>query len=199
MDLITAISSIFSAFGLSASAGLNAYLPLLIVGLAARFTPLIKLGTPYDALTSWWAIGTLVVLLLIEFFADKIPAVNHINDIIQTVIRPVAGAVLFAASTSVITEMHPAIAIVLGLIVAGGVHVAKSAVVRPAVTATTGGAANPVVSFLEDVVATVLSILAVVLPIIIGAVLALVIAWIILRIWRHYALEVRTARQQAEP
>jgi hypothetical protein len=102
--------------------------------------------------------------------------------------------VLFAASTSVITEMHPAISIVLGLIVAGGVHVVKSAAVRPAVTAVSGGVANPVVSFAEDVVATVLSILAVVLPILIGAILALVIAWIILRLWRRYALEVRTAR-----
>ncbi len=190
MELITAISSIFSAFGLSASAGLNAYLPLLIVALAGRFTPLIKLGAPYDALTSWWAIGTLTVLLLVEFFADKIPAVNHINDVIQTVIRPAAGAILFAASTSVITEMHPAIAIVLGLIVAGGVHVIKSAAVRPAVTATTGGTANPVVSVVEDVIATLLSILAVVLPIVIGAFIVLVTAWIILILWRRHARQV---------
>jgi Domain of unknown function (DUF4126) len=190
MDLITAISSIFSAFGLSASAGLNAYLPLLIVGLAGRFTPLIKLSHPYDALTSWWAIGTVTVLLLVEFFADKIPAVNHINDIIQTVIRPAAGAILFAASTSVITQMHPAVAIVLGLIVAGGVHVVKSAAIRPAVTATTGGVANPVVSFAEDVVATLLSVLAVVLPIIIGVIVALVAAWLILLLWRRYARQV---------
>jgi hypothetical protein len=190
MDLITAISSIFSAFGLSASAGLNAYLPLLIVGLAGRFTPLIKLSAPYDALTSWWAIGTVTVLLLVEFFADKIPAVNHINDIIQTVIRPAAGAILFAASTSVITQMHPAVAIVLGLIVAGGVHVVKSAAIRPAVTATTGGVANPVVSFGEDVVATLLSIAAVVLPIIIGVVAAMVAAWLILLLWRRYARQV---------
>lgn len=194
MELIAAISSIFSAFGLSASAGLNAYLPLLIVGLAARFTPLIKLGEPYDALASWWAIGTVSVLLLVEFFADKIPAVNHVNDIIQTVVRPAAGAVLFAASTSVITEMHPAIAIVLGLLVAGGVHVVKAAAVRPAVTATTGGIANPVVSLLEDVLATLLSLIAVVLPIFIGAIVALVTALIILRLWRRSNMEARSAR-----
>jgi hypothetical protein len=190
MDLIVAISSIFSAFGLSASAGLNAYLPLLIVGLAGRFTPFIKLSEPYDALTSWWAIGTVAVLLLIEFFADKTPAVNHINDVIQTIIRPVAGAILFAASTSVITEMHPAIAIVLGLLVAGGVHVVKAAAVRPVVTATTGGAANPVVSIVEDIVATVLSILAVVLPILIGALVALFTAWLILMLWRRHTRQL---------
>ena len=89
---------IFSAFGLSASAGLNAYIPLLVVAFLAKFTNLIHLSSPYDALTSWWAIGVLLFLSLIEFFADKIPAVNHINDIIQTVIRPAAGAIAFAAT-----------------------------------------------------------------------------------------------------
>ena len=185
MDLITAISSLFSALGLSASAGLNAYVPMLIVALAAKFTPLVKLGPPYDALTSWWAIGTLTVLLLIEFFADKIPAVNHVNDILQTVVRPAAGAILFAASTSVVAEIHPAVAIVLGLIVAGGVHAVKAAVVRPAVTAATGGVANPLVSLAEDAIATFLSILAVVVPILIGAVVVLVTAWIVLRMWQR--------------
>ncbi len=88
MELLTGI---FSAFGLSASAGLNAYIPLLVVALLARFTDLIKLNHPWDTLTSWWVIGLLVVLSVIEFFADKFPAVNHINDIIQTFVRPAAG------------------------------------------------------------------------------------------------------------
>ncbi len=81
------MTGIFSAFGLSASAGLNAYIPLLVVALLARFTDLIKLTTPWDALESWWIIGLLVVLSLVEFFADKIPAVNHINDLIQTIVE----------------------------------------------------------------------------------------------------------------
>ena len=62
---------VFTAFGLSASAGLNAYIPLLIVSLVARFTNWIELGQPWDALESWWVIGLLVVLSLIEFFADS--------------------------------------------------------------------------------------------------------------------------------
>ena len=121
----------------------------------------------------------LVVLSLVEFFADKVPAVNHINDIIQTLIRPAAGAILFAASASVITQIHPILSIAAGLLVAGSVHAIKSAAVRPAVTATTGGAGNVPVSVLEDVVSTVLSVLSVVLPIVIGVVLLLLAIWII--------------------
>src|SRR5512139_3868478 len=133
-------SGIFSAFGLSASAGLNAYIPLLVVALLAKFTDLIKLSPPWDAMTSWWVIGLLIFLLLIEIFADKVPAINHINDILQTFVRPVAGAILFAASAKVITDVHPVLALAAGLLVAGSVHAVKSAAVRPAVTATTGGA-----------------------------------------------------------
>jgi hypothetical protein len=126
----------------------------------------------------------LVVLVLIEFFADKAPAVNHINDLIQTFVRPVAGAIVFAASAHVLTDVHPVLSLAAGLLVAGGVHAAKSLAIRPAVTATTGGVGNTPVSMLEDAVATVLSILSIVIPLLIGAVLVIFTAWVIRRIWR---------------
>ena len=113
----TVVGGILAAFGLSASAGLNAYIPLLIVSLVAKFTNLVTLAQPWDALTSWWTIGVLIVLSLVEFFADKIPAVDHVNDAIQTFIRPTAGAILFAASAQAITEIHPVISIIAGLLV----------------------------------------------------------------------------------
>lgn len=175
---------IFTAFGLSASAGLNAYIPLLVVALLAKFTPLLTLSKPWDVLTSWWIIALLVVLSLIEFFADKVPAVNHINDIIQTIIRPAAGAIAFAASANVISDIHPILSLSLGLIIAGGVHTVKSVAVRPAVTAATGGAANVPVSIAEDLTSTVVSILAVVVPVVIACLLVLITAWIVFRMWK---------------
>lgn len=182
MDIL---SGVLSAFGLSASAGLNAYVPLLIVSLMARFTDWIELAAPWDAMTSWWVIGALVVLAVVEFAADKIPAVNHINDAIQTVIRPAAGAILFAANANVVSHVHPALAIIAGLLLAGGVHAAKSVAVRPAVTATTGGTGNVPVSLAEDILATVLSILAIVVPIVIGALIVLLTALIVWLLWRR--------------
>lgn len=182
MDIL---SGVLSAFGLSASAGLNAYVPLLIVSLMARYTNWIELAPPWEAMTSWWVIGALVVLGLVEFFADKVPAVNHINDGIQTVVRPAAGAILFAANANVVSEVHPALAIIAGLLLAGGVHAVKSAAVRPAVTATTGGAGNVPVSIAEDILATVLSILAVVVPVVIAALIILLTAWIVWVLYRR--------------
>jgi uncharacterized membrane protein len=179
------ILGILSAFGLSASAGLNAYIPLLVVALLGKFTNLISLSEPWNVLTSWWSIGILLVLCLVEFFADKVPAINHINDIIQTIVRPTAGAIAFAASAHIITNIHPVVSLVLGLLVAGSVHAAKSLAVRPAVTATTGGTGNVPVSILEDITSTLVSILSVVMPIVIACLLVMFTAWIIFIIYKR--------------
>jgi hypothetical protein len=170
---------VFSAFGLSASAGLNAYIPLLVVALLAKFTPLIHLGSPWDTLTSWWIIGLLLVLLLIEFFVDKIPVIHHVNDLIQTLIRPAAGAIVFAASTNVIHGLDPILALALGLLVAGSVHATKSAVVRPIVGVVTAGTGQIPVSIAEDVTATAVSLVAVVYPLIVFFILVAFITWAI--------------------
>lgn len=179
------LSGIFSAFGLSASAGLNAYIPLLVVALLGKFTNLIQMDSPWDTLTNWWVIGLLVVLCLIEFFADKVPAVNHINDVIQTFVRPVAGAIIFAASAKVLTDIHPVLSLTCGLLVAGSVHAVKSIAVRPAVTATTGGAGNIPVSILEDLISTILSILSVVVPAVFAMFIILFTSWLLWWIWRR--------------
>jgi len=180
-----ALLGIMTAFGLSASAGLNAYIPLLVVGVIAHYTNWIKLTQPYDLLANPWILILISVLLIIEMVADKVPAVNHINDIIQTFVRPVAGALVFAASTHVVTGISPVLALACGLLVAGSIHTVKSAAIRPAVTATTGGAANVPVSIAEDVVSTVLSILSIVIPILVGVFLVVCISFLIWWFWRR--------------
>lgn len=188
--MIEAIAGIGTAFGLSGSAGLNAYIPLLIVALAGRFPtsdPLINLNAPYDLLSSWWAIGLLVILLAIEMLVDKIPAVDTVNDGIQTFVRPVAGAILFAGSTNAIGDMSPILAILAGVLVAGSVHATKG-IVRPVVTASTAGTGNWAVSLSEDIIATGMSFLALFLPLLAGIVviiLAIVTILIIRRIRRR--------------
>jgi len=179
--MFSIISQLLTAFGLASASGLNAYIPLLTVALIARLTNLLKLNPPFDILTNEWVIGVLVLLLIVEIVVDKIPAADTINDVIQTFVRPTAGAILFAASTSAI-DLNPILAVILGLVLAFGVHATK-ATARPVVTASTGGIGNPVVSTAEDVVSLVVSILALAVPILIGIVLALIIAWLVWRVF----------------
>jgi len=188
MELLTGI---FTAFGLSASAGLNAYIPLLAVGLIAHYVPqALTLNAPWDTLANPWIILFLCVLVIIEMLADKVPAVNHINDLIQTFIRPAAGAITFAASTNAVTGIHPVLALACGLLVAGTVHFTKAAVVRPFVTAATGGAANTPVSIAEDAISTVVSVLAILVPVIIGTLIIVTLAFIFY--WFYKRANVQT-------
>lgn len=183
------LSTILMAFGLSASAGLNAYIPLLVIAIGARLFPeAIQLGEPYRLLASDVSIGALAVLLVIEVLADKVPIVDHVNDFVGLFIRPTAGALLFAASTGAVTSLEPSLALILGFVIAGATHGAK-ATARPIVTATTGGLGNPVVSTLEDIAALVTSLVAVVAPLLVG--LALVIFGGLFVWWR--------ARRPARP
>ncbi len=172
---------VFSAFGLSASAGLNAYIPLLVIGVIAHYFPnTLNLSTPFDLIANPWILILLGVLVIIEMVADKVPAVNHINDLIQTVVRPVAGAIAFAASANVVTDISPVLALACGLLVAGSVHTVKAAAIRPAVTATTGGVGNVPVSIAEDIFAFIASVMAIMLPVIMGTI---VIVLLVLVIW----------------
>lgn len=177
MDILT---SLLTAFGLSSASGLNAYIPLLTVALVARFTDWIKLNPPFDILTNEWVIVALLVLLTIEVIVDKIPAADTLNDVIQTFVRPAAGAILFAASTHAI-DLHPVLAVILGLVLAFGVHTVK-ATARPVVTASTGGVGNAFVSVGEDLVSAGVSITALVLPLLLGIILVvLIVGWMFLR------------------
>ncbi len=179
---LTGIFGVLGAFGLSASAGLNAYIPLLVVSLLAKFTNTITLASPYNALESWWTIGVLVVLSIVEIIADKIPAVDHVNDIIQSFIRPAAGAILFAASANIITDISPVLSLICGLLVAGSVHATKSLIVRPTVNVSTAGVGAPVISTAEDALAVVVSVLSILVPIAMIILVFLIIrlvAWIV--------------------
>ena len=150
-------SALLTGLGLAAPAGLNAYLPLLILALADRFSDAVTLAPPYDFLSSNWGIAILIVLLTIELVVDKVPGLDHANDLIQSAIRPAAGAVLAMAATSDVAAINPVLALLLGLVAAGSVHAAK-ATSRPAITLTTGGLGNPLVSVGEDALAAVTSL-----------------------------------------
>lgn len=175
--MITVISSLLTALGLSSASGLNAYIPLLIVALTARYTDWLKLHPPFDILANEFVIVALIVLLAIEIIVDKIPAADSINDAIQTFVRPAAGAIMFAASTNAL-EVHPVLAAILGLVLAFSVHAVK-ATARPVVTASTGGVGNAFVSIGEDVVSASVSIVAILVPFAIGFLLAVIVIWLV--------------------
>lgn len=176
-----------TGIGLSAAAGLNAYIPFLVVALLARLTDVVVLPEPLVWMESWWAIGVGTVLLLTDVVLDKVPVVDTVNDLVQSVVRPATGGVVAAATTaaegierSTWTSERPWVPVAAGVLVAALVHSGKAAV-RPVVNATTGGVGGPVVSAAEDGVSVGLSLVAVFLPLLVLVVLALLaVAFVVL-------------------
>jgi uncharacterized membrane protein len=186
--------------GLSAAAGLNAYIPFLIVALIARFTDYINLPASFAWIESWWAIGIGSVLLLTELVLDKIPAVDTVNDAVQTFIRPSMGGLIFAATSaaedldnSSWMSQNPWVGVVLGIVVSGLVHTGKVAA-RPPINATTVGMGAPVVSTLEDGTSVGLSLIAIFIPVLVVLVLIL-LAWFLIWMWLRVRRRRRRRRQ----
>jgi glucan phosphoethanolaminetransferase (alkaline phosphatase superfamily) len=194
-----------TGIGLATSAGLNAYIPLLAVALLARYTQLITLPPSWHWLQNGWVIAILVVLLAIEVVADKVPVLDHVNDVVHTVIRPTAGGIAFGAASESQTATvkdpgqfftsHQWVPIVAGILISLTVHGMK-ATARPVVNVSTAGVGAPIVSTIEDVFSTAMSLAAIVLPVLVLVFLAMVVlsfGWVVRRRRRRKALK-RAAR-----
>jgi large-conductance mechanosensitive channel len=176
---------LMTALGLSTATGLNAYLPLLILGGLARWTDLITLDAPYDTLAEPGVMIAIGVIAVVDFVGDKVPALDSVLHAIGLVVAPVAGALVALAATGN-DVVDPAFAVVVGVAAAGATHGART-LVRPASTTFTGGAGNPVLSLGEDTVSTVLAFSAVIVPVV-AFLMVMALAWLLVwgvrRAWR---------------
>ena len=178
MELLTGL-------GLATAAGLNAYIPLLALGLLARFTDLVALPQAWAWLENGWVMAIVAVLLVIEIVADKVPALDSVNDVVQTFVRPTAGGIVFgsgtAAQTSAVADPGAFaqsgqwIPVVIGVVVALVVSLTKSTV-RPAANVATAGMAAPALSTAEDLTSIALVFLAILVPVLV-LVAAVALVW----------------------
>jgi hypothetical protein len=189
LDVATAAGSLLAAFGLSGAAGLNAWIPLLAVGLLSRAGQL-ELADGYDWLTSTPALIALGVLFVLDFVGDKVPAIDSLLHAVGTLVHPAAGAIVFAGPTEIPTDVPSIVLFALGAAVAGSLH-ATRATIRPVSTTMTAGAGNPVLSLAEDIGSAVLSVVAVFAPIL-GAVALLAVIVLAVLWWRR----VRRSRRR---
>ncbi len=190
---------LMTGFGLATAAGLNAYIPLLAMGLLGRFSTLITLPHAWSWLENGWVITIVAILLAVEIVADKVPALDSVNDAVQTFVRPTAGGIVFgsgtAAQTAAVTDPGDFartgqwVPVAIGVLTALVVHLTKTAV-RPAANVATAGTAAPVLSTVEDVTSIALVFIAILIP-------ALVLVVMIALGWAAVALLRRRRRRRA--
>jgi hypothetical protein len=181
---------LLTGFGLATAAGLNAYIPLLALGLLSRFTDLVTLPHGWAWLENGWVMTIVAALLVVEVVADKIPALDSINDAVQTFVRPTAGGIVFgsgtAAQTSAVADPGAFaqsghwIPVAIGVVTALVVSLTKSTV-RPAANVATAGMAAPVLSTVEDIFSVGLVFAAILVPVLV-LVAVLVLVWAVIRI-----------------
>jgi hypothetical protein len=182
------IIALATGLGLATASGLNAYLPLLTIGIFARMG-WIQLAEPFGFLTNIFVLLIIAALAALDFVGDKVPAVDSALHAGGLIISPIAGAILALASQGDVASVNPLLVGIAGIVAAGGTHAARAAV-RPVVTAATAGTGNTVVSAVEDGASLGLSILAIALPIIalIVAVISAIVVFLGFRkasqVWR---------------
>ena len=186
---LSLFTNLLGAVGLGAASGLNAWIPLLGLGIAERLG-LVTLTEPFDRLGTTWVLVVLAALFLADLVGDKVPVVDHVLHAVGTVIAPVSGAIVFGAQENLLSQSAPWAAAVAGMVLGESVHLARSSV-RPAVTAGTGGVGNPVMSAIEDAVSFVLTVLAVLVPVLafVALVVVTVVVWRKVRRWRRRRIE----------
>jgi uncharacterized protein DUF4126 len=177
-DLVFAAAA---GIAIAAACGLRAFLPLLALSLGVRFD-LVRVDHAAVWIASTPVLVTLVWATVLEIAADKVPALDHLLDLVATALRPAAAAV---AAWCTFEGLHPALGIGAALVLGGGamgLHVAK-AKVRLGSSMLTMGGANPVLSFVEDAIATGLAALALLAPIA-AVVAAVMVVWVFRRVFR---------------
>ena len=194
---------LMTGFGLATAAGLNAYIPMLLMGLLGRFTSLVSLPQGWTWLENSWVMGIVAVLLAVEIVADKIPALDSINDTVQTFVRPTSGGIVFGSGTAAQTAAvsDPAefartgqwVPVAIGVVTALVVHLTKTAV-RPAANVATAGVAAPVLSTIEDFTSVSLSFIAILIPALVLVVMV-ALAWAAFWLLRRRRRRRRTTAQ----
>lgn len=169
LDPTTAIGALLAALGLSGAAGLNAWVPLLAAALAQRGGAL-ELADPYAQLATDPGIAVLAGGLALDFVGDKVALVDHALHAVGMALHPIAGAIVAAGQAG--ADVPSPVLLAAGALTSGSVHAGR-ATLRPLVTGTTLGLGNPAVSLLEDAGSALLSLLAVLIPLLAAVALLL--------------------------
>jgi len=187
------MEQLLTGLGLSTAAGLTAYIPMLMLGALARFTDIVTLPAGWSWMANGWVLVILAGLLLVEVIADKVPALDSVNDTVQTFVRPAAGGIVFGSGTAAQTaavadpgrwaQSGQWIPVAIGIVIALLVSLTKSAV-RPAANIATAGIAAPVLSTIEDVISVGLVVVAVLIPVLV-LVIVVLLAWVGWRLYRR--------------
>jgi hypothetical protein len=172
------LATLAVALGAGWASGLNAYAAVLVLGAAQRLG-MVALPHDLQVLASPWVMAVAALLFALNFFADKIPYIDSINDLLQTFVRIPAGFLLAYGAAGGLSPEVGVIAGLLGGTLAAGTHIAKTGS-RALINTSPEPFSNVVASLTEDVTVIGGLALAIAYPI---TFLCLLAAFVALLVW----------------
>ncbi len=151
MNAMTVLSTLALTLGASWCAGINLYATVAVLGLLHRYVDGFQLPGDMSVLASDWVLWPAIGLYLVEFVADKVPAIDSAWDSVHTFIRIPAGAVLAAMAIGDVPLEVQVCAALVGGTLAFGSHATKATTRLAAHSTGTSPIVSPVVSVIEDV------------------------------------------------
>lgn len=179
---------------LAAACGFRVFVPMLVMSVAAK-AGMLELSDGWDWIASWPAIAAFGAATGLEIAGYYIPWVDNLLDSVSSPAAVVAGTVAVAACVS---ELHPLLAWSAGVIAGGGMAGAVQAttvVTRGALTTTTAGFGNFLLSTLELVISLALAVLAIIAPLVAGLAVCLVVVFVGLRFMKR---RIRQSERRAD-
>lgn len=173
--VIETVTALGMGLGLAAACGLRVFLPLLLMSIGVR-AGMIDPSSSWTWIGTWPAIIAFATACVLEVAGYYIPIVDHVLDGVAVPAATIAGAVAAGAAIVGATglhDVHPILDWGMALIAGGGLATSVklgSAVTRAVSTTTTATAANPIVASVENVGSAILSVLAILAPIVAGVV-----------------------------
>src|SRR5215510_11599299 len=161
MDLLATLGR---TLGFSLAAGVNLYATVAILGLAARYG-WVALPPQFQTFNNDFIIGAAIALYLVEFFADKIPYVDTVWDMIHTAIRPLGGALIAVTTLGDASPEMQGLVALLGGAVATGSHLTKTST-RAAANTSPEPFSNWLLSLGEDLFVVGLGYIALAHPVV---------------------------------
>lgn len=178
--------SLVMGLGLSACCGFRVFVPLLAASIASKMG-ILHLGDSFQWMSSTTAIICFGAATIFEIGGYYIPFIDNILDTIMTPASVIAGTLLTASA--IVPDLDPMLKWGLGIIVGGGsagIIQAGTALTRATSTATTAGAANPIVATVEHILAIVGSIFSIIIPFIIAGIVCVVIVVLLFFVIRYF-------------
>ena len=181
--------------GFSFAAGLNLYATICLVGIATRFGWIAALPPAVQGVANPVVFATAAVLYFVEFLVDKIPHVDTIWDLLHTIVRPLAAAMLVAAAMAESSLPVQIAAALLAGITALGAHGLKAGL-RLILNIRPKKVVNATISIIEDIFAVAVAIAVLMYPVAALVLVAVALPVALLsgpRLWRAGVLAMRAA------